>query len=276
MKGRWVGSGKRKRKVGGLLGLRMDARLIMHLLLLLLSASNIAFGSRGKVIDIFDPKQGADIVELRFKRGALQQRTATKWNIHEDGNVYIPYTYAAESGYTDEERKNVTQVMKRIEENTCIKFVVRKNESDYVEIRNAKHQTCYTNIGRVGGRQILQLEASDVGTCMTQNIVMHELMHIIGLYHEETRHDRDTYVKIHYENVDEWHWSNFHKAVEYQLPYDYYSITHSRSTAYSKNGKNTITTHDPSFQHVIGKQQDASPMDYHKICSIYSCRKCMY
>ncbi|KAJ1368227.1 hypothetical protein KIN20_029310, partial [Parelaphostrongylus tenuis] len=31
--------------------------------------------------------------------------------------------------------------------------------------------------------------------------VQHELLHVIGLWHEHMRYDRDKYVKIHYENI---------------------------------------------------------------------------
>ncbi|KAJ1357165.1 hypothetical protein KIN20_029744 [Parelaphostrongylus tenuis] len=37
--------------------------------------------------------------------------------------------------------------------------------------------------------------------CVTDQIVQHEMLHIIGLYHEHNRYDRDKYIKVHYENV---------------------------------------------------------------------------
>ncbi|ETN85282.1 hypothetical protein NECAME_16832 [Necator americanus] len=36
-----------------------------------------------------------------------------------------------------------------------------------------------------------------------------------------------------------------------------------------------METLDPSYQDVIGNQDDASPSDYRKICEIYQCKKCM-
>ncbi|KAJ1357169.1 hypothetical protein KIN20_015243 [Parelaphostrongylus tenuis] len=32
-------------------------------------------------------------------------------------------------------------------------------------------------------------------------IVQHELLHIVGLYHEHARYDRDKYIKIHSGNI---------------------------------------------------------------------------
>lgn len=37
--------------------------------------------------------------------------------------------------------------------------------------------------------------------CMQMGTVLHELMHVIGFYHEHQRDDRDRHVKIHYNNV---------------------------------------------------------------------------
>lgn len=47
------------------------------------------------------------------------------------------------------------------------------------------------------------LEANNDATCIEYDIVVHELLHAVGLWHEHMRIDRDEHIKVHYENIEE-------------------------------------------------------------------------
>lgn len=57
---------------------------------------------------------------------------------------------------------------------------------------------CWSQIGRQGEIQQLSLGKG----CETRGRAIHELMHGIGFYHEQSRQDRDQHVKILLQNVE--------------------------------------------------------------------------
>jgi len=59
-------------------------------------------------------------------------------------------------------------------------------------------------VGRYGGAQIVSLEPpNDAGAnCLgTDGRPIHELLHALGIFHEQSRSDRDKFVKINFDNV---------------------------------------------------------------------------
>ena len=108
--------------------------------------------------------------------------------------------------------------------------------ADYIEF--VKSEGCWSYIGRRGGRQEISLDDDCNGRAST-----HELGHALGLWHEQSRADRDEHVSIKWCNIQEGKADNFRKhttSARDHGPYDYDSIMHYPSGAFSKNWKNTI------------------------------------
>src|SRR5271170_6439424 len=57
-------------------------------------------------------------------------------------------------------------------------------------------------------------------TSCTVGTILHEMGHVIGLWHEQTRSDRGTYVDVHYSAVIKGSWSYFQ-----QSPDNYQNLT---------------------------------------------------
>ena len=66
---------------------------------------------------------------------------------------------------------------------------------------------CASQVGRVGGGQSVTIGDG----CLTMGIIEHELMHVIGFWHEQSRADRDEYVRINWDNVEKGMEANFIK-----------------------------------------------------------------
>lgn len=94
-----------------------------------------------------------------------------------------------------------------------------------------------------GGRQELYLGHS----CLNKGNILHELMHVLGFYHEHNRADRDDYLTIHHENIVAGKEGNFVRlsTEQYAKPlafdFDYDSIMIYGELAFSKNMLPTMT-----------------------------------
>ena len=57
---------------------------------------------------------------------------------------------------------------------------------------------CWSYVGRRGGGQVVSLDRRG---CVYHQVVQHELLHALGFNHEQTRSDRDSHVRIIYQNI---------------------------------------------------------------------------
>lgn len=190
--------------------------------------------------------------------------------------------------------KLIQSAFAAIENVSCIRFVPRTYQNDYVEIINGF--TCASNVGRVGGRQTVSL--SKDGGCMHRGLIIHEflqykkLIHakslvlmfynsliplhsVLGFFHMHTSRDRDNFIKVNYHNLRPDRFHNFEIQPNYDrygTPYDYNSILHYGGYSFSKNGHPTIQPLDTSVSiHTLGQRQGMSEGDIMRLRRLYEC-----
>lgn len=56
---------------------------------------------------------------------------------------------------------------------------------------------CFSATGRTGGKQVLSLGKG----CQTKGVVIHELLHALGMMHEHCRSDRNQFIRINANNI---------------------------------------------------------------------------
>lgn len=75
----------------------------------------------------------------------------------------------------------------------------------YSKLHNTKYSyivdeilfSCFSSVGMTGLAQVISI---GVG-CERLGTVCHEMMHAIGIYHEQSRADRDDYVEIQWDII---------------------------------------------------------------------------
>ena len=194
------------------------------------------------------------------------------------------------------DQNRVTAAIRHWEEKTPIRFIQRtdSNASYYPNYVSFIQYTqpvgveeeqfhCSSPIGMQGwGEQNVILS----NQCVTGDVI-HEIGHTVGLWHEQSRKDREDFIRILWENIKpgpppqnnnpKYYWHNFDQHVsdgDDIGEYDYCSIMHYGAWFFSRNGQQTIEVLHPERPcgnaNEIGQKNGLSPGDIAAVTEIYS------
>jgi hypothetical protein len=216
-----------------------------------------------------DPKDAARGVAIFGNR---------KW-----ANGVIPYDISAITNANDQ--KTITDAMNTLmytvgtpiadsqQRTACIFFRPRQStDKSFFKIQYGNG--CSAHVGHVAPQQsTMTLQQNG---CFYSKTIQHELMHVIGFFHEQSRPDRDEFLQINLQNVESSMAHNFDKyawgssVFQQGSAYDYASIMHYGTTAFSMNGKPTMVPRKAGV--TIGNAQVLSPTDVAEIRHFYGCK----
>ncbi|OWA55413.1 putative Zinc metalloproteinase nas-14, partial [Hypsibius exemplaris] len=137
-----------------------------------------------------------------------------------------------------------------------------------------------SQVGKKGGVQNVYLSVADDRDCVSKGIIQHELMHVVGFFHEQSRSDRNDFVDINKNNLDpEDFQRNFldwsaAEVTAFGFPYDFGSIMHYSTVAFSKDDNSwTIRPKKKwaQYETVMGQRNSLSQIDIGKINAMYKC-----
>ncbi|CAF1351989.1 unnamed protein product [Rotaria sordida] len=205
-------------------------------------------------------------------RGVVKIGTSVRWP-----NGIVPYEFA--TGYTAEQQAAIVSRMRKLESLIainnvrCIQFRPRvSSDVYYITIRNG--EGCSSYVGQNTEFTMERTVTLNYPGCFDDGRTMHEFIHTLGFYHEQSRPDRDAYVEIIWKNIQTNTQSNFQKydntAVNtLNTPYDYASIMHYEETAFSINSSPTIKLLQANVK--TGQRYKLSPIDIQEIRQFYNC-----
>lgn len=188
--------------------------------------------------------------------------------------------YEIDDAYTTEERESITTGIVLVEGNTNLILKSRDGESDYIRFTRVI-AGCSSPVGRQGGRQNINIQGIDDAWC-PPGAIAHEILHAAGIWHEQSREDRDSFVRILLQNVQEDRRFNFDQHVADGIDiadYDYGSIMHYGPTAFGRldadgNPLTTIEVLRPGA--MIGQRAALSAADIAGVNSLYTNEDCIY
>ncbi|CAJ0581021.1 unnamed protein product, partial [Mesorhabditis spiculigera] len=203
------------------------------------------------------------------KKSSRTTRNAIRQNYRRWPSGEIPYTLSSQ--YGTYARSVIAKAMKEYHDKTCVRFIPRDaaKHNDYVYIH--PDDGCYSLVGRTGGRQPLSLDSG----CIQVGTIVHELMHAVGFFHEQSRSDRDDFLEIVWGNVMKGADDQFEKYTNAVIdhlgePYDFSSIMHYGPYAFSGNGKKTLQPKKGNAER-MGQRVAFSDIDVRKINRLYQC-----
>ncbi|CAF0870683.1 unnamed protein product [Rotaria sordida] len=168
-------------------------------------------------------------------------------------NGIVPYIFAP--GYTYDQELSIIAGMRMLERTVainnyrCVQFRPR-NVSDPYYIIFENGLGCSSYVGQNPGRNINRTVTLQASGCLGIGTIMHELLHALGTSHNFDKLDNNS-------------------VNTYNTPYDYGSLMHYSSTAFSINGSPTIVARQANV--IMGQRSNLSVYDAQAVQRFYNC-----
>ncbi|MEM7167503.1 MAG: M12 family metallopeptidase [Planctomycetota bacterium] len=197
-----------------------------------------------------------------YNQGLAPGLTVTLWP-----NGIVPYSFNANVSAANQQQALAGMAL--WENVSAVNFIPRTNETNYIRFNSSTVNS--SPVGMIGGGQTINMVSWG-----NIYIIAHELAHSLGVWHEQSRTDRDLYVQINTANIQSGKEHNFNMhSTDTSLPYDFDSIMHYGQCSFSNcspcSSCPTITVLPPNQaqQNQIGQRNHLSAGDIAGMAALY-------
>ena len=171
------------------------------------------------------------------------------------------------------EPQRVQRAIDYFNQHTAVHFIQYDGSQKDALVFEPGDEECISYLGKIGGLQPIRLQRG----CGTQEI-LHEIMHALGFIHEQSRPDRDQYVDILWNNIDEKFQSQFAMVpdslveAERDSPFDYHSVMLYRPTIFAAH-PGQATMQSKSTTPISPVTEGLSDTDIERVNRLYGAPK---
>ena len=216
--------------------------------------------------------------------------TATMQQQQQQRALVISYQLDPASFQNDQEKEMIDQALQDLSVQTGVVSFVEQAQPPYLRfVRQGLHRKsneddmrdpCWSYVGYQlddnilddgSGNHYQDINMGLTVACMFPAYVQHLVLHALGLWHENSRWDRDDFIQIQWAHVAAGYDYYFAKRVALDtlgLPYDYASLMHCPETAFSKNNNQTTMV----GPHPLNNGEGPSRLDVIRVRLLYQCQ----
>lgn len=242
------------------------------------------YGPGGEPVEVsFAVSQGWAIFEGDINLGRADQIAKTRdelvrtsggprYGVFINGSSYrwnagvVPFEIDA--AFADSARQTIIAAMNHVAGSVGgVSFRQRTSEASWIRFVPTD-SVCNSPVGRQGGAQTINISTTPNTCGRTMGVVAHEILHSLGMWHEQSRCDRDDFVTINLANVRAGAESNFAKLCSGNtvvFAYNEGSIMHYGRFAFSTGGATIVSKRGLDSlmgQRVAMAQTDISTINY--------------